>query len=68
MGLEAFKNADFTLHRVFQIDDRQSDIFWHLGEEFAKKSEARLGHRPHPSVSCWGPTQIKVKNPFLGLL
>lgn len=33
--LEAFNNADFMLHRVFQIGDRQSDGFWHLGEAFA---------------------------------
>lgn len=42
MGLDAFNNAGFTLHRV-QIEDRQSDVFWHLGEVFAKKSKPKLG-------------------------
>lgn len=31
------------LHRVFQIEDRQPDVFWHLGEVCAKKSKAKLG-------------------------
>lgn len=56
----------------FQIEDRQSDGFGHLGEAFAKKSKARLGQTSpkcfmqmleastHQSEECipWSPVKI----------
>lgn len=50
MSLEAFNNADFMLHKVFQVEDRQLDVFWHLGEVCAKKSKAKLGQS---SLECF---------------
>lgn len=38
------------LHKVFQVEDRQLDVFWHLGEVCAKKSKAKLGQS---SLECF---------------